>query len=200
MSKKTLSYDYLATPDTKSNIERFRLPERSIVSETLAVLDQATIANLLAYAYNLAPNSPDPSTKNAALIVNRDGQIVTQAVNQLPKGIVVTERIHDRSYKYPRITHAEEGAVLNLARLGIRGEGLFMVCPWACCSECAKDIINGGIAALYNHQVIMDQNPEAWAEKTRIGLEMLSDTKIPVFSYTGILGMQMLLRDSIKNV
>lgn len=95
-------------------------------------------------ADHVAKWSKDPSTKVGAIIVNQDKQILSIGYNGFPRGVEDRQwRYDDREMKYLFVAHAERNAIDN-AFTDIRGSTLYTsLCP---CNECAKSIIQKGIA------------------------------------------------------
>jgi dCMP deaminase len=141
---------------------------------------------LLKIAYEEAVNSPDPSTQNAALLV--DKSIVLKAVNEFPVGVEYTEERWERPLKYKIIEHAERNVIFKAARQGIATEGLTMVAPWAACSNCARAIIQAGIKRLVRHKEAGDRSPEFWAQEIEIADQMLKEAGVEVLDYHGEIG------------
>lgn len=95
-------------------------------------------------ADHVAKWSKDPSTKVGAIIVNQNKQILSIGYNGFPRGVEDRQwRYDDREMKYLFVAHAERNAIDN-AFTDIRGSTLYTsLCP---CNECAKSIIQKGIA------------------------------------------------------
>lgn len=148
---------------------------------------------LLAIAYQEAKLSPDPSTQNGALLIDQDGAIVSRAVNRFPNGVKTTPERWERPLKYKVIEHAERNVLFNLARTGIRTEGLVMVCPWAACADCARAIIQCGIKKLVTHQQAHDKSPEFWRKEIEIAFVMLREAEVEVVMYDGLMGVEGVL-------
>lgn len=92
----------------------------------------------LAYMHGNA-TSPDPSTKNGAVLVGIDGKIITYSSNKFAPGIAETRyRLNDRPTKYMMVVHAENGTVFNAARQGKTTKNAVLYCPFYACSECTK--------------------------------------------------------------
>lgn len=121
--------------------------------------------------------SPDFSTQNAAILVS-DGTVIVQASNTLPHDIAATPDRLKRPLKYQRIVHAERNVLYTTARLGIRTQGLTMVCPWAACPECAQGIIQCGIKRLVVHEDMIIQSPRRWLEPIKIADQMLAEAGV----------------------
>jgi len=105
-------------------------------------------------ALEYAAHSPDPSTQNAAVLISRDGEILedTLVLNTFPEGVDVSEERWERPVKYHHVEHAERNAIYAAARAGIQTHGKIMVCVWAACSDCARAIIQAGIACLVRYK------------------------------------------------
>ena len=96
-----------------------------------------------------ARRSKDPSTQVGACIVNDKNKIVGAGYNGLPIGCDDNEFPWDKQgdllqTKYPYICHAELNAILNNIGMELRGCKIYTALfP---CNECAKAIIQSGIA------------------------------------------------------
>jgi len=144
----------------------------------------------LAYAHGNA-TSPDPSTKNGAVLVDTRHKVMTYATNRFPRGIAETRsRLNDRPTKYRMVVHAENGAVLNAARHGKVTKDAVLYCPFYSCSECAKTIIQAGIRRVVGHAQIMviASAHEAWVESIRYGWEMMHEAGVECVLFDGVLG------------
>ena len=94
----------------------------------------------------VSTRSKDPSTKVGAVIV-RDKTILSTGYNGFARGVNdnIPER-YDRPEKYLWTIHAEENAILNAGRIGIKTEGASLyVTPMHPCSNCALSIVQSGI-------------------------------------------------------
>jgi dCMP deaminase len=132
--------------------------------------------NLMRRAYQLAQDrSTDTSTKNGALLVNPfSGFVVARGVNSFTDSEMVNDpKNHERPHKYKVTEHAERAVIYRAAFQGHRTHGLVMVCPWACCADCARGIVLAGISKVVAHQQAYDKTPERWREEVEIGIEIL---------------------------
>lgn len=150
---------------------------------------------LLAMAYEKAKESRDPSTQNGALVVTPLGRIVAFGINQFPRGVKETPDRWQRPLKYRVIEHAERNAIYEMARRGFNGEHssstiLYMVCPWAACTDCARAIIQSGIKKLVTHKQAYDKTPESWSEDIALALTMLKEANVEIVFYDGVVGVQ----------
>ncbi len=96
----------------------------------------------LALAEHIAQWSKDPSSKVAAIIVDKDKRIVSLGYNGFPKGIA-DERLDNREEKYLTVVHAEVNAIL-FANQSIKGCTIYLW-PYPSCLPCTSIIIQSGI-------------------------------------------------------
>lgn len=136
--------------------------------------------------------SPDPSTKNGAVLVSHDKEILSYGVNKFPKGVAETEsRLRDKATKYRLIVHAENGAVFNAARHGKIVSGSTLYCPFYSCSECAKAIIQSGIVRVVGHAQLMALAAKhtIWVQSITDAWNVLHEAGVQCDLYDGILGV-----------
>lgn len=148
---------------------------------------------LLKKAYEKAKESADPSTQNAALLVNDAGNVLVMETNRFPEGVITNKERWERPLKYKFIEHAERNVCYVSAKQGIKTEGLTMVCPWAACSDCARGIIQSGIIRLVTHQQAHDRSPEFWAKEIEIAFAMLKEAGVEIIMYDGAIGAEDVL-------
>lgn len=139
-------------------------------------------------AYHEATRSKDPSTQNGAVLVHPVVGIIGVGCNRFALGVAETaERLNDRALKYPRVCHAEEGALWDAVRLGnayyIKDSTLYVV--WYACEHCAIAIIESGVRRVVGHL----QHPgvahqhSKWAAFVAVGLEMLNEAGVECLYY-----------------
>ena len=116
----------------------------------------------MALAREIAAWSKDPSTQCGAVIVGKEGQVISQGYNGFPRIMRDEDSLYeDRPTKYKRIIHAEMNAIYNAALNGVSPKGATMyVHGLPCCHECAKAIIQCGIERV----VMMESNNVRWGE------------------------------------
>ena len=107
-----------------------------------------------------AIRSKDPSTQVGACIVNQDKRIMSMGYNGMPRNCNDDEFPWGRdddpfNSKYLYVCHAEFNAILNCDRGNLRGCTVYVTLfP---CNECAKAIIQSGIAeVVYMHDKYAD--------------------------------------------
>lgn len=148
---------------------------------------------LLKMAYEKAKESKDPSTQNAALLVNDTGRVLVADINRFPESVITNKERWERPLKYKFVEHAERNVCYISAKQGIKTEGLTMVCPWAACSDCARAIIQSGIIRLVTHQQAHERSPEFWAKEIEIAFAMLKEAGVEIVIYNGTIGVEGVL-------
>ncbi len=109
---------------------------------------------------DLAAQSPDPSRKTGAVIVDAWGSEVAYGYNHLPIRIEVTEARLARPAKYKWMEHAERDAIYYAASKGIQTAGCTMYLTWYPCVDCARGIIQAQIGELVCREP--DWNDPLW--------------------------------------
>lgn len=99
-------------------------------------------------AWEISEWSKDPSTGVGCVIVSPDGSILATGYNGLPRGVEDAPDRMERPAKYLWTTHAEENAIANAARHGIRLFGSYAFVTHQPCAKCARMLINAGIAGV----------------------------------------------------
>ena len=105
----------------------------------------------MALAQLVATWSKDRGRKVGAVIVGSDNEVRSTGFNGIPRGVNdnVEER-HDAETgeKYLWVSHAERNAIYNAALLGVSTKNCTIYVPWYPCIECAKAIVQAGIAKI----------------------------------------------------
>ncbi len=125
--------------------------------------------------------SKDPSTKVGAIIVGDKGQIISQGYNGFPRGVRDNpERYNNREMKYRLVVHAEMNAILNALYNGssVVGASIY-IHNLPVCQECAKAIIQAGIARVF----IDTSVNERWGEAWEISKTMFSESGVRCYYF-----------------
>ena len=141
-------------------------------------------------AYEVAyRESTDTSTKIGAVVINDDGVVLSSGANTFvdPAMAAIPEN-HERPRKYKITECAERAAIYRAAMFGVQLSGLTMVCPWACCSDCARGIFLAGIRLVIAHQQAFDRTPDRWREEVDLGIEILENLGVRYMLYDGEIG------------
>ena len=122
--------------------------------------------------------SKDPSTKVGAVVIGKDGQVLSQGFNGFPRRIRDTEeRFNDRERKYELVVHAEMNAIYNASLTGVslKGSTLY-VYGLPICNECAKGIIQVGIRKVIATRPKI-YNSE-WDKSNKLAEELFSEAEV----------------------
>lgn len=137
--------------------------------------DLATEQALMASAYLLAQNSPDPSTQNGALVAVDDGELtIGEGWNDFPPGVTP---VLEGCEKYMRIEHAERNALFNMWDVGYAPFDSTMYALWAACPDCARAIIASGISDVVTHK-FYDDKLTKWSEGIDVANAMFDEAGV----------------------
>lgn len=156
---------------------------------TKAEVDLKMLKEAYIYAND---NSPDPSTKNGAVLIDENGNILTYGVNRFPTGIAETEsRLTDKAVKYRLVVHAEDSVILNAAKHGLAVNGSTLYCPYYACSDCVKSIIQAGVKRVVGHAQLMVLALEhtTWVQSIVDAWETLHEAGVRCHLYNGPIGV-----------
>ena len=145
---------------------------------------------MMKHAYDRAWESNDLSTKNAAILINGlDTLPLAKGVNHFVPGYDDTDAaLHKRPRKYTITEHAERAAIYDAAANGVPTYGLTMICPWACCPDCARGIVLSGIRIVVGHKQASDMTPPRWQGLVADGLDILSSGGVKFISLDAKIG------------
>lgn len=135
----------------------------------------------LKQAEHIAQWSKDPSAQVGAIIVNEDNVIVGSGYNGFPRGVKDhPSRYNDREKKLKYIVHAELNAILNAT--GSLKNCTIYVWPTlghpACCSNCAKAVIQSGIKRLVYYNT--DKPADRWKDDMEASKTMFLEAGVEV--------------------
>jgi dCMP deaminase len=175
--------------DLLQKVDDFIIPSATVGKLKLIRPRKETLnyQELLKQAYEIATKSPDPSTQNGALLVTEQGFPVAGDINRFPKGVHDRPERWEKPLKYEIIEHAERNVIYKVGRAA-GTEGLTMICPWACCANCARGIIEAGIIRLVTHKQAHDRSPAFWKEQIEIAFTMLREAGVEIIMYDGPVG------------
>lgn len=107
----------------------------------------------MSLAYLVGMKSKDPRTKVGAVVVGPDNEIRSTGYNSFPRGM--NDRVEERHIapaKHLYFEHAERNAIYNAARMGQSLKGCRIYLPFMPCSDCARGIVQSGIAEVVLHE------------------------------------------------
>jgi len=147
---------------------------------------------MLKQAYTYAGGSPDPRTKNGAVLVNSEKFIIGYSANRFPRRVQeTTERLNNRKIKLQIIVHAEHAAILHAARFGKATTESTLYCPFYACNECSKAIIEAGIVRVVGHAQLMSKASDhtEWVKSIILGWQLMIEAGVECCLYDGYLGL-----------
>jgi dCMP deaminase len=103
----------------------------------------------LALAGNVAAWSKDPTTKVGCVIVSEDKVVLSMGYNGIPRGVWDLGERMVRPAKYLWTSHAEENAVAQAARCGVKLAGSYAVVTHYPCARCARMLIQAGVSGVF---------------------------------------------------
>ena len=121
--------------------------------------------------------STETRTQVGAVIVSPSGHRA-EGVN----GVRACLAPHDKT---DTLVHAEESAIYWAARNGVATRNATMFAPWACCTRCARAIIESGIVLLVVHKQAMDRTPARWEGEVARGRYLLDAAGVEVAVFDG---------------
>jgi dCMP deaminase len=129
----------------------------------------------LGLAEHIGTWSKDRSTRVGCVIVDADREIRAIGYNGFPRGADDDlDARHARPVKYKWTEHAERNAIYNSARAGISINGCTMYLPWFPCMDCARAIVQSGIATLVAYV------PTCHTEDFRLAITLFEETGVKV--------------------
>lgn len=158
-----------------------------------------TAAHYLERCYDVAQWSPDPSTKNGAVIVTRHGAMYPNGWNT-PHHNLGERDLSDREQKLIYTEHAERVAIFRAACHGIELQDATMYCPWFACIECARAILFAGIERVVGHKQRMELTPERWADQVATANRMLVQGGVALDFYDGVLDVETLVNGEMVSL
>lgn len=142
---------------------------------------------ILGQCYRVATDSPDTSTQLGAVIVSAGGVVKysTASFNGFVQGWDPQPEDYERPRKYLVTEHAERRAIYRAARNGVKLEGASLYCTWAACADCARAIVESGLAKLVRHYPPQDDASERWLESVRLGDQIMLDGGVEIHDIFG---------------
>lgn len=128
--------------------------------------------------------SKDKYTQIGAVIVGKDGEIVSTGYNSFPRGLDDgLDFRQERPEKYYWFEHAERNAIYNAARIGVstKETTMYLSCGLPC-ADCARGIINSGINRIFCERVDVTKG-EMWKESQERSWDMFMETGVKVCFY-----------------
>lgn len=136
-------------------------------------------------AYLAALKSKDTSTQVGAVIVGPDREIRSKGYNGPCRGEDDSDpALYVRPYKYSVFEHAERNAVYNAARIGVSTKGCTIYVTFHPCCDCARAIIQSGIAEVVMHKDF--PGGQTWAQSQQEAADMLARCGVSTRWWSGV--------------
>jgi dCMP deaminase len=136
------------------------------------------IDRLLEQAIVVARRSPSRPRKVGAVLVLADGVTTLAACNDFPAGVRDIEARHAHPERLLWIEHAERNAIFAAARHGLATEGATLIATFHPCADCARAIVQAGIAHL--HTLAPDFSDPLWGPAFRCSQAILEEGGVRV--------------------
>ena len=159
------------------------------------------LRDLFKQAYEAALLSPDPSTQVGALLVKQpragftpswlSDDIIAKDCNRFPDKVLYKPERWEKPLKYKVIEHAERNVIYQCAKSGTATKGLILVGTWACCSDCARAIIQAGISKVITHREACDRAPQFWQDEISVAYQLLKEAGVGLEFWSGQLGIKV---------
>ena len=154
------------------------LPRLSAVA-TMQNLSPVWANRFLRLAREVASWSKDPKGGVGAVLVDERKRVIGLGFNGFPDRIADDPTLlADPAAKLPRMIHAEMNAVLNATR-SVHGSTLLTTLTP--CAECAKLVIQAGIAAVYRlpHP---EHRHKRWSSSFEVAERIFEEAGVPLFT------------------
>lgn len=135
--------------------------------------------HFMQHAQLISTLSKDNSTKVGCVVVSPEKVILSMGYNGFPRGVNdnIPER-HLRPTKYEYVVHAEENALLNAGRNGIKLNGGILYVTMPPCTRCAGSIIQAGIKEVVYLEPEEDKKIPGWRDTLNISFNMFDEAGV----------------------
>lgn len=103
-------------------------------------------------------------------VLARDGRIISMGYNGAPAGLPHCDHPADGE-PCTRTVHAEANAIAFAAKNGVSTDGTTMYCTYSPCIDCAKLMINAGVARVVFWELYRDDTPLLLLEDAGVQVE-----------------------------
>jgi dCMP deaminase len=135
-------------------------------------------------AHTVKLKSKDKNTQIGAIIVGSNSEIRSTGYNSFPRGIDdFREERQERPEKYYWMSHAEQNAIINAARIGVSTNNctMYLTCDIPC-ADCTRAIINAGIKVIFCERGQGAQG-DHWDEHTKRSIQMIQEARLTLRYY-----------------
>jgi len=124
--------------------------------------ETSRIEELMGRAREAARLSPNRVRQVGAVLVSADGRASITCCNTFPKGVRDIEERHAGDGRFVWMEHAERNAIFQAASCGLATEGATLATTFFPCIDCARAIVQSGIAYLCTPHPALDD--PVWGE------------------------------------
>lgn len=140
-----------------------------------------TLDELMDLAVIAAPNSPNRVRQVGAALAPRDGGPPVAACNTFPPGVRDLPERHEGDGRFVWMEHAERNAIFTAARQGRALEAARLATTFFPCIDCARAIVQSGIAELITPAPALDD--PVWGAAFPRSLAILEEGRVAI-TYT----------------
>jgi dCMP deaminase len=139
-----------------------------------------TIDRLMDLAAKTAGASPNRVRQVGAAVLPRDGGPPISACNTFPRGVQDLDWRHEGDGRFVWMEHAERNAIYAAARNGRGLEGATIATTFFPCIDCARAIVQSGIATLVAPEPAYDD--PVWGAAFPRSVAILKEGGVTVWS------------------
>lgn len=111
-------------------------------------LEPPRIDELMHQARHAARLSPNRVRQVGAVLATADGRAIITSCNSFPVGVRDIDERHEGDGRFVWMEHAERNAIFEAAKRGVATEAATLVTTFFPCIDCARAIVQSGIAYL----------------------------------------------------
>lgn len=148
----------------------------------------------LTMAYTVAERSPDKRTKMGSVITSEEMEVLSVGFNTLPMGLdIEDDQYQFRPQKYRYFIHAEDYAINQMVRSGVRIEPFCLYTQCVPCCRCLNNAIQVGIKRVVYHKQGQDAymkfagETHVWNDEGRTSLEIAEKCGVEMVAFNGPL-------------
>jgi len=133
-------------------------------------------------AHHIGTWSKDRGRRFGAVVIGPDREVRAMGYNGLPRGVddeIEERHSRDNGEKYIWVAHAEANAIFNAARVGVPLKGCTLYVPLFPCADCAKAIIQSGIAEVVTYEPDIASDA-VWARSFTVSAQMMRESGVRV--------------------
>jgi dCMP deaminase len=143
----------------------------------------ATLDDLMDAAKKAAARSPNRVRQVGCALETADRASRIAACNTFPDGVRDIPERHEGDGRFIWMEHAERNAIYDAARRGVATDGAIMATTLYPCIDCARAIVQAGVARLCTPEPDFDE--PTWGAAFRISRIILQEGGVAFTPWTG---------------